>query len=162
MRQFDTRADYYMCILESAQKALEIDPEDVLYRQVTANISGGHRMWDYCADELFENPKTLDEALLALEMRTVLEFALENQLKVVRCICRSNRVNLNNFGLPMDFGILLESTLKLAKRNVATSMNTKIEMATIAQRISGCSLADFLSRYCIANHDDGDYYCAQF
>ena len=162
MRQFANHADYYSCIVESAERTLAKDPDDQLHHEVTCNISGGHSMWDKRADDLYQHPKTLEEALLALEMRSVLEQAVENQLKVVRLEARAEPIKLNLFGLPMDFSLLTGTATKYAWRNVHAAMLLKIEMAKIAHIADRLSLADFLGKYCLSDPDGGDKFCELF
>jgi len=162
MRQFNTNADYYACIIESAEKALAANSADTLCRQVTPNISGGHYFWDSGADKIFESPNNLDEALLGLELRKVLEVATENQLREVRRIARIKPIDFDMFGIPMDFGILSSTAIKLAKRNVQLALQVKLEMAKIAAISDGRGLADFLGTHCLINHKYGDEYCSEF
>lgn len=160
MRQFPTKASYYTCIVESAEKALTLDPTDTLHRQVTANVSGGHFFWDTGADTIYETPSDLEEALLALELRCVLEAAIKNQLAVVQQQALSKPVKMNLFGLPMDFGLLLGSAVKIAKRDARLALKLKIAMADIAQSATNQSLADFIGYHCLSDHCYGEEYCA--
>lgn len=162
MQQFADRADYYSWIVESAERRLEKRPNDVLHHEVTPSISGGHAMWDHRADDLYQNPKTLEEALLAQEMRWVLRCSIENLLKVVRVRSREVPVKLNLFKLPMDFSMLVGTATKYAVRDVHSAMLVKIEMAKIASIADRRSLADFLGKYCLFDPDAGDKYCALF
>lgn len=162
MRQFNTKADYYACILESAEKTLTSDPEDVLHREVTQNISGGHLMWDSGADALFEKPQTLEEGLLALELRKVLEIAIENQLRCLRKQERAGEINWDIFGFSMDYSLLLGSVPKLARRDAHRAMHAKLEMAAIAMRTKQEALPVFIGKRCCGRPEDGEYFCNQF
>lgn len=162
MRQLSDRVGYYVAIVESAERKLSENPNNSLHHQVMTNISGGHYMWDSGADNLYQHPMTLEEALLVLEMRSVLERAIENQLKIVRTHSRKVPVNLDLFRLPMDFSLLVGTACKYAVRDVHSAMLVKIEMAKIAHIADRRSLADFLGKYCLADPEGGDEYCALF
>ncbi len=159
MRKFETRADYYACILEAAERILAKDPFDTLHDEVSANISGGHMGWDQGANSLYVTPKDLDEALLALLLRSVLETAVENQLRAVRVLERSGDISWGFFGFPLHFSLLLDSVPKLAKRNVQLAMQVKLEMAAIAMRTKDYSLPFFIGQLCCDDQEAGDYYC---
>lgn len=162
MTQLGSNPLYYVAIVESAETALAKDPFDTLTRQVTANISGGHYFWDDGAQKLFESPANLDEALLALELRTVLETAVTNQLREVRRLSRLDEVNLDIFGLPMDFDLLLSSVTKLASRNVLYTLRTKIDMARITMSADKRSLSDFFETHFQLDSEEADKLCAMF
>ncbi len=161
MRPFKNRADYYACIIETAQEALERNQTDTLIRAVTPNISGGHYMWDEGADDIFEAPQSVEESLLALELRRVLETAAINQMATVENQARKKPVELGIFGLPMDFGMLSSTLIKLAKKNALLTLQMKIALSEIAMSTDGRTLADFLGTHCLIEHKYGEEYCSQ-
>lgn len=162
MRPFSNRVDYYAIIIDSAMRELAEDPTSTLFTQVTANISGGHYYWDTGADELFNRPNNLDEGLLALELRTVLETAIRNQLREVCELAQHSETDLSDFGFPMNFGLLLESVVRMAPQDPVLALQVKIAMAQVTRSVDDRALADFLGCYCLSDHEYGEQYCAMF
>lgn len=165
MLKAQTRADHYAYIVESAIRAIAADPTATLLNETTANISGGYTYWDDGADVMYASPATLDEALLALEMRDVLIIGIHNQLQKVLQVANHHEQPLSMFALPMDFGLLLSATIKLAWRDRLLALQVKLQMSQIATHFEPAGLSMFIARHCSAYPDDmesGEYFCSQF
>jgi hypothetical protein len=108
-------------------------------------------MCDSGANEVYETPKTLDEALLALQMRSILERSVENQLQHMQDLSQAKEIHLNILGFPMDFGFLFGSVVQLARRNVMLALQMKVKMSAITLKVEKLALVEFIDKYCLAD-----------
>ena len=161
-RTFENRADWVGVIVEAATEELAKNPESVLYRQTNFNYSGGHEYWGDSASEVYRKPKDLEEGLLALELRSVLEKAAGNQFKIIDALAGKEPVQLSVTGMPMDFGLFISTAVKLAVRNPLTALDCKLHASYIAQKASGLPLTKFLTKYCLWDGSSGEEFCSHF
>ncbi len=147
-RRFHNRADYVSVIIGYAEGELATNPLSNLMRCLTYNISGGHEYWGDSASAVYKSPATLDEALLALELRQVLETGIQNQLLHLQHIVRANTVERGVFGFRMDFGVFYHYAQRLAHRNVLEALRMKIVGNKITLQATGMSLVEYLYQDC--------------
>ncbi len=160
-RVFKDRADWVSVIVEGSERALAENPGDKLIRYTTLNPSGGHDYWGQAAWSVYRAPESLEEGLLALELRSVLERAVSNQLADLDTALQAGEVSLDLFGFPMDFGMCMSTAEKLAVRNPLAGLQYKVRASQMARRASGLSLLSFLSQYCFSGRIPDVEICDQ-
>lgn len=158
-RIFTSRADYVSVILEAAYRTLENDPDNNLYYCLSYNISGGHEYWGREAQNLYQAPQSLEEALLALELRSVLELGILNQLGKLWLLSGEKPVDMGPFGFPVEVGIMLKYIEKLAMRDATNACMFKMFLSTIAERAAGIPLVEFLYRHSYKGRIPRDIIC---
>lgn len=159
-RRFNSRADWVGVILEVAERTLEENPHSRLRRATTHNISGSHDYWGNAATALFREPQTVEEGLLALELKRVLEIAVANQFRAL-CDTKLDSIELLNiFGFPMDFGVFLGVLEKLAVRDPQRTAMHKVLMADLVLEKTDMSLTRFMTEHCLAPGCTGEEWCA--
>lgn len=147
-RRFRSRADWVSVIWEGATRDLKDNEGANLIRYVTHNISGGHEYWGDAAWDLYRTPETLEEGLLALELRSVIGRALENQYHVIDQMSKSPNMSLLIFGLPMDVGIYMDMVEKLEARDPFLALEYRLRASMVTTRAAFMSVEPFLKNYC--------------
>lgn len=158
-RRFENRADWVSVVVETATDELTKDPNSNLYRAVTCNISGGHDYWGETANELYRRPLTLEEGLLALEMKGVVEKAALNQFRALEGLASVGDVDMDFFGFPMDFSVFMSTLEKLAVRSPLQAVQYKVLANKLTEKASDQPLTTFMTYHCLSFGETGEHWC---
>jgi hypothetical protein len=146
------RAAYAEVILDRAQALLAASDRADLTHLTRENISGGHGYWDLTTDMLFREPETLEEALLALELRGVLVHAIRNLVYdiIEMPFAQEHR-------LVMKLTLLFNLGVQLAPRDALIAGAVKRGVHAFAREALGISLHEFVdgyaTRFCVYASD---------
>jgi hypothetical protein len=152
IRTRGVRAAYAEVVLDRARTLLAASERADLTHITRENISGGHGYWDLTTDALFREPETLEEALLALELRGVLVHAIRN---IVYDIIEMPETPEHR--LVMKLTLLFNLGVQLAPRDPLIAGAVKCGVHAFAEKLLGISLHEFVgsyaSRFCVYASD---------
>jgi hypothetical protein len=138
------KIEYVLWWLEVASQEMLSDPKSVLHSHTHPNYSGGKHGWEQEIHEIYLHPETLEEWLLACEVKATLEEAFK------RCVdaARTPRDFCGTFITfdPFDIGEVYRLASLLALRDPRHVAASKVMMNGWCCRRGNCAVDDSLLR----------------